>query len=190
MTKTMTDFDFVDGIKKQDRGVLTHLYKEWGSTIAQIATGNNGSPSDAEDLVQDTFVALWSKINEDKFRGDSSLKTYTMGIARNLWLDRLRKRSKLSSVPADDVLQTREDTALGDLDSKLERDMVLCHLETALLDLSAECQQRLNLCYKEGLDHREIASVIGRSVGSIRVLLFRCRQSLLEILKERFALEL
>jgi len=52
----------------------------------------NGHISSLEDCTQATFIRIWQ--NRDKFRGDSTFKTYLFGVARNVLSERKRQLAK------------------------------------------------------------------------------------------------
>ncbi len=70
---------------------LYDLYFE--SIVIQICK-NGGNSEDAADIFQDAVLLLIEKVKTGQFRGDSSIKTFLSGIARNLWLFELRTRGR------------------------------------------------------------------------------------------------
>lgn len=70
------------------------LYEEYFFMIASYIQQNNGTREDAEDIFQEVVLAFLQIVKADKFRGESSVKTFLHAIARNLWLNELKKRGR------------------------------------------------------------------------------------------------
>ena len=66
------------------------LYKKVQAFIVQ----NNGSPEDAQDIFQEVMVAFIEVVTLKKFRGDSSVATFLLALARNMWYNELKKRAR------------------------------------------------------------------------------------------------
>jgi hypothetical protein len=73
---------------------IKFLYKEYYGLLEYYVTNNKGSREDAADIIQETIVAFIEIIQQDKYRGDASVKSFLYSIARNIWLSELRKRKQ------------------------------------------------------------------------------------------------
>jgi RNA polymerase sigma factor (sigma-70 family) len=60
--------------------------------LENYVLNNNGSRDDAADVIQETIVAFIEIVEQGKFRGDSSIKSFLFAITRNVWLTELRKK--------------------------------------------------------------------------------------------------
>jgi RNA polymerase sigma-70 factor, ECF subfamily len=78
---------WVAQLKARDEGAVRELVRSYGGPLVRFLTGMLGSPADAEDLAQETFVRLVEHVGD--FRGEASLKTYLFKIAHNLALNHL-----------------------------------------------------------------------------------------------------
>ena len=127
----------------------------------------------ADDLLQDSFLRM---LRVDVSRLDEhQLKSYLYKAATSAAMDHFRSQKR--------ELQWRGSLQSGSesmVDLDLPHDMNL-----ALRALRPQQQVLLWLAYVEGFEHREIAPLLGLGEKSIRVLLFRARQELAAILKER-----
>lgn len=75
----------------EDQGViLKSLYKDAYPLILRLVVGNQGSESEAKDILQDAFLIVLTKIREDKFSLSCEFNTYIYAICKNLWLKSLR----------------------------------------------------------------------------------------------------
>ncbi len=129
----------------------------------------------AEDLTSETFYRAMRAI--DGFRGDSSMKTWLLRIARNLYLNRKRHDERSSSL--EDLEEKGIVPAAGDADpeSQLILDEESEVVRRALRALSEDDRSILLLCAEDELRCREIADVLGISVTAAKVRLFRAAKA-------------
>lgn len=134
---------------------------------------------DAEELVQDTFVKAYRSLHQ--FRGEASFSTWLITIAHRNCLSHFR-RKQLSKVSLDSLENERfanlenGPTELLDLD---DRKNVLA---IALGKLKLDERSTVTLFYYNELSLQEVSEVTGLTLSNVKVLLFRSRKKLLEIL--------
>jgi RNA polymerase sigma-70 factor (ECF subfamily) len=128
-----------------------------------------GERSLAEDLLQETYCRFLStKVPEME---DAARQSYLFRIATNLMRDRWRRRN-------EDVIPENLPEPLSDtpqLDRQLE-------LRQAFQQLKTRERQLLWLAYVEGSNHKEIAAATGVRHTSVRLLLFRARRKLANLI--------
>ncbi len=132
--------------------------------------------TEVEDVLQRTFLACVE--GSDRFRGDSSFRSYLLGIARNQLYCHIRKR-------ATDMVAAGLDFSVSSLDNlgisptenlaKSEAQQMLC---AALRCLPVDTQIILELRYWEQLPSSEIAEIMNIAETTVRTRLFRARQAL------------
>jgi RNA polymerase sigma factor (sigma-70 family) len=76
---------------------VRYLYEHYFEDAAKEIRLRGGSDDDAADMFQEAVLILIEKIKTGKFRQESSIKTFLVGIARNLWLFEKRTRERRSS---------------------------------------------------------------------------------------------
>jgi RNA polymerase sigma factor (sigma-70 family) len=96
ISKKYSDAEIITAIQSGNdlNGPVQYLYTCHYDSLANFIRKNKGNPTDAEDLFQEVIVVFIDLVRQGKFRGDSSIKTYMYSIARNLWLNVLRKRNR------------------------------------------------------------------------------------------------
>ena len=136
----------------------------------------------AEDLTSETFYRAMRAI--DGFRGDSSVKTWLLRIARNLYLNRKRRDERSSSL--DELEERGVVTATGDPDpeSRFIREEESEAVRKALRALPEDDRSILLLSAEEELPCREIADVLGISVTAVKTRLFRARRRFAGLLEK------
>jgi RNA polymerase sigma factor (sigma-70 family) len=126
------------------------LYDVLPSAKKHVCT-NNGTDDDAKDIFQDALVILYKKVQSESFTLSVPLKTYMLGIIKNLWLQELRRRNKLPVVAGE--------IDIADAVSQEEKDFDLARAAFNLL--GERCRQLLILFYFKKKTYRELASFLG-----------------------------
>lgn len=132
-----------------------------------------GSATDAQDLVQETFLRVWQKAGSYRAR-KGAFATWLFRIARNLCIDQSRRRRPL---PDSQAIQSAADPA-PNAETSLARARQLAALQAALDKLPEAQRSALLLCQVQGFSNREAASILGVSVRALESLLARARRGL------------
>src|SRR5437763_17064359 len=91
MPDNAADHELIRGFSRREPGAAEELYARFAPRVFGLGLVMLGNPSQAEDLVQDTFVKVWrSARTYDSARG--SLDTWVLLIARSLAIDLIRPR--------------------------------------------------------------------------------------------------
>jgi RNA polymerase sigma-70 factor, ECF subfamily len=165
---------------------LAELFNLYADRVYHLALGLLGDSFLAEDVVQDTFLAVMK--GRDQFEYRSSLATWIYRIAYNASIDRLRKRidSELPSEdPGDDdesiLLLPQEFIEWRWTPEQLLTDQELrFELEKVIDELSAKLKAVFILRDIEDLSIEATAQVLGISVSVVKVRLHRARLELRE----------
>ena len=122
-----------------------------------------GNQADAEDMLQDVFLAAHRKL--ESFRGESALGTWLYRLAVNLCLDYLRSRTG-RAIQMTDVIA--DEPSLPDAASHrlAERTVTKMDLERAMAQLPEGCRAAFVLHDVQGLEHREVGEVLGIAEGT------------------------
>jgi len=150
-------------------GLIFYLYKFVGSI------------EKAEELAEDTFVLLCVKKPKDKQK--CSFKTWLYTIGRNISIDYLRRAAKHQTVRLDKCndIPCEQDS----LEDEYLKDSRKIMVNRALKRLKSDHRQVLWLQYFEDMSHKEIATVMNKSVRATQMLASRAREALKkELIKE------
>jgi RNA polymerase sigma-70 factor (ECF subfamily) len=149
------------------------LYQLQGARMRNLARNLLGSPSDAEDAVQDTFIKIQRGIKS--FRGQSSFFTWTFRILVNTCYDVRRgrvRRKEQSQEDASESLPRPELRAPGAHPS------LRMALERALAALTRHQRDVFLLYEVEGFRHAEIAAMLEISETASKNTLFQAKKNL------------
>jgi RNA polymerase sigma factor (sigma-70 family) len=89
-----SSYDIIIDLKAENNQAFGELYKNYFGFVNRFITNNSGTIHDAEDIFQDTMIALVAKLRQDDFVLVASVKTYIMAIAKNLWFKKLRTANR------------------------------------------------------------------------------------------------
>ena len=162
----------VERCRQGDLGAFEQLYRTYSGRLFSVACRMLGNPSDAEDLLQEVFLAAHRKL--DTFRGESALGTWLYRLAMNQCLDYLRSRAARTN----QVTGTLDDEpGLYDAGSRglAERVVTRMDLERALAQLPEGCRAAFVLHDVEGLEHREVGEALGIAEGTSKSQVHKAR---------------
>lgn len=133
---------------------------------------------EAQDICQETFLKAYKSISSFSERKGGSFQAYLFRIARNLIIDSSRKKK---DVPLKEYLKVE---AEGDLDEQIDKKQENQKLKEALDKLPEVERQIVILRYFEELTTAEVAGVIGKREGALRVRSHRVLKKLKEMLEK------
>ncbi len=84
------------GNREMDKAVR-FLYRQYFDVLSIYTMQNSGSEQDAEDVFQEVVVSFIELVNQNKFRGESSIKTFLYSLNRHIWLNELKKRNRMQA---------------------------------------------------------------------------------------------
>lgn len=164
----------VEKIKQGDREAFMRLVENYQQKVFIVAYSLVRNKEDALDLVQETFIRLYEKINY--FRPGENFQGWLMQIARNLCIDFLRKE------------RTRKKDRLDELDTELaivdnpDNDPARFNpgpmIQKAVAKLPPRQKDVFILHHFEELKYEEIARRLNISVGTVKSLHFKAIRKL------------
>jgi RNA polymerase sigma-70 factor (ECF subfamily) len=153
---------------------LEELYRRYRGPVQQYLYRLCGSADQAEELAQETFIKACAGLLT--FRGDCSVATWLFRIARNVYLDSLR-RPNPARIDTDELLAIPDSGSYGDPARRYaaseERDLIAL----ALAQLPEKQRTILLLRDVEELAYVEIADVLNISLAAVKVNLLRARKA-------------
>ena len=176
------DDALVTRIRSGERDALGLLYDRHIDSAYALAHRILGTREAAEDVVHETFLAVWQKIGHyEPTRG--RVRAWILAAVRNRAIDRLRtRRVSIDPDQADELalLRTTANPTLDEVVGRLSRD----RLRDAIAELPDDQREVIDLAYFRGHTYRDIASIIGvplgTSNGRMRRALSRLRHALID----------
>lgn len=160
------------------RAALAELFARHRPKLRALALRLTRSEADADDVVQDTFIAVLEKLGS--FRGDSAFGSWVYRVTANFALMRLRSAPARRNQPLDELCEpVSPSPPVDDLCDARRR---LRDVEEAAESMKGSAREVIALRAVEGLDTAEAAARLGVSEDVVKVRLHRARASLAELL--------
>jgi RNA polymerase sigma-70 factor (ECF subfamily) len=168
----------VGRIAQGDEDAMAAFYRDHGRVVLAQVLLVTGERALAEEIVQDTMLAVWRGAHT--FRGESSVRSWVIAIARRQTRDRLRARRL--RVVDDSFLAEQPGLGPGPEVMALDR-AELAEVRNAIRELAPAHREVLGLAFGSGLSLPEVASVLEIPVGTVKSRLTSARTALNRILE-------
>jgi len=146
----------------RDSGALTELHQAHVSLLHGLVRRILADHEEVREVVQDTFVKAWNQANVYRpERGE--VHAWLVFIARNLAIDRLRRRSRRAAAMAEFAKDT-DDSEPAPQESTERRDL----FEQTMTGLRPAQRQALELAFFRGCSQAEIAAEMNTPVGNVK----------------------
>lgn len=154
------------------------VYREYFDPVYRYALSLSGDAQAAEEITQETFFKAMGAL--DRFRGESSVKSWLFAIARNAWISELRRRKAAPLEQAEAVPDPGE--ALEEALINREEGLQIHRL---LHDLPEPYREVFTLRTLGQLGFRDIGALFGKSENWACVVYHRARAKIKEKMEEK-----
>lgn len=175
-----SDGELLQSMLAGDEEALAALYRRRQGSVYRFALQMSGSPTLAEDVTQEVFMALMRDgTSYDSARGP--LHWFLLGMARNLVRQRLGRERFYASLADDQSSSVASEprTSSDPLD-ELYRTEAIEVVRKAVSSLPLRYREVVVLCELQELSYAEAAEVLGCAIGTVRSRLHRARGLLIE----------
>lgn len=175
-----TDLELLAAWRAGDQSLGNDLFQRHFSAVHRYFANKVGSERDVEDLIQRTFLAVLEA--RERFAGNSSFKTWVLGIAHNLLCEHYRGQRR-GGGPAIDLSEISvRDLCAGPSTLLGQRRDEHALLE-ALRSLPFDAQVILELYYWERMTGPEVGELFGIPENTARSRLRKAKERLLDALR-------
>lgn len=159
-----------------DRLYITHF-----EAVCRYITTHGGSETDAEDIYQEAFLALWRNLKTGKLKSleEVNVGGYLFNIAKFKWVDQVRKRQTHLKMVKEKAKGGAEFEEEAD-DQATER---IAAVKKYLDQISTSCKKVLLLFYYQKKSMQEIAAEMQWEEATARNNKYRCLQKLRSLMK-------
>ncbi len=168
----------VQKASKGDAGAFGQLYDHYVDLVYRHIYYRVYSTHDAEDLTQQVFMKAWKALG--KYRKKSAFGAWLMTISRNLLIDHYRSRKDRDSIDEQFDMESGDPgpEELAEVSADRQR------LAIAIGRLPDEQRQVVIMKFIDGYEYSEIAGMLGKKEGAIRVIQHRALKKLHQLLEE------
>jgi RNA polymerase sigma-70 factor (ECF subfamily) len=168
------EIDIVKRAKRGEASAFGQLYDTHMPRIFRFIMLKVGRKETAEDLAHEVFLSAWQNIANYEFRG-FPFSSWLYRIANNAVIDYYRtwkSTQALETIPEEFFSETPE------LDNEIDKSIDLKVVRHALAKLENDQQNVLIMKFVDDLSNKEIADIIGKSEGAVRVIQHRALKQL------------
>ena len=145
--------------QERDKKSFMQIFDHFSPRVNSYLQGQGVDAAAAEDLTQEALLALWNKAHLYR-RDKAAVSTWLFRVARNLWIDKLRKQRGIAYESEDEINDLVDHDPTLDADG----DRLLAVMET----LPSNQASVVYKSYYEGKSHSEIAEETGMPLGSVK----------------------
>jgi len=182
-SKHYSDQELLELLKSGDGidAAVRYLYRSHFDFLGIYVQQHSGSVQDAEDVFQEVVVAFIDLVHHNKFRGESSIKTFLFALNRNIWLNELKKRQRSA------IREMKFENAKPVEDEAISEYIVAREGRQLVMDLvnklGTTCQQILVAFYYQNLSMSEILSQLNyENEQVVRNKKYKCMKKLEELI--------
>jgi RNA polymerase sigma-70 factor (ECF subfamily) len=167
-----SDDELLSAVAGGDRDALEELYRRHAPWLLLRLSRRCADRGTVEEVVQDTFVAVWK--GAGRYRASGEVAAWIWGIGIRRLLSRLRQRPMVLAAGRDEAIVSAEDEVLVGVEHG--------NLGTALGRLSPELRAVVQATVLDGLTTKEAAMLLGIPQGTVKTRAARARRELRETL--------
>ncbi len=189
-----TDEELVARARAKDFGAFEQLLDRYEDKIFRLAYRFVRNETEAKEILQDTFLSIWRKL--DSFKGDAQFSTWLYRVAANAALMRLRAQKRHPEVSTEDLpidfldnyghLPPAGENWAKRPDDELQSEELRRHIQAAVDELPEIYRTVFLIRDVEGLSTEETAEVLQISIPTVKTRLHRARLALRETIGRYF----
>ncbi len=168
-----------------NKQLLEHYIEAYGTDIYSFCIRLTQNREQAEELYQDTFLAMCEK---EDWKEEGNVKSYLLGITIKLWQNRKRKFAWRKRIAAEIPLSKEQGLEAFSADENLEQNMVSKEEQEAVWKAVYKLPEQLRivilLYYMEDFKVAEIAEKLSLSISNVKSKLMRARRYLKQELED------
>lgn len=168
-----------------NKQLLEHYIEAYGTDIYSFCSRLTQNREQAEELYQDTFLAMCEK---EDWKEEGNVKSYLLGITIKLWQNRKRKFAWRKRIAAEIPLSKEQGLEAFSADENLEQHMVSKEEQEAVWKAVYKLPEQLRivilLYYMEDFKVAEIAEKLSLSISNVKSKLMRARRYLKQELED------
>jgi RNA polymerase sigma factor (sigma-70 family) len=149
------DQETINQLRKEDINMpVQWLYQSYFDDITKLICLNGGSSDDAADIFQETVLVFIDRVKTNRYREESSIRTFLYAVARNLWKQELRSRGRRNTREIA-YSDTKELISNEPIERFFDKD-IQNTLEAVYLEIGDTCKNILKGFYYEELSMKDL----------------------------------
>ncbi len=174
---TLPDSQLFELAREYDAAALAEIYDRYAEPIYRYLYRILGNAAESEDLTSEVFLKLLQTLGTRR-APRKQLAGWLYRVAHNAAMDFLRKQGKRGTMPLEEAVASDSEPP----SSKVEEQEASEKLRSSLQHLTVEQQQVILLRFGEELKLAEIAQLMGKSLGAVKIQQHRAIRRLRQLL--------
>ncbi len=164
-------------LKLKDKDAFSQIYDLYIDRIYRFIYFKVSRKEDAEDITSQVFLKIWDYTLLGNIKIGESFQALLYKTARNLVIDhyRVNQKKDSSNISLENVKEIASDDNVG---KAIDTGIAMTKIEQDLKKLKSEYQEVIVLHYINELSIKEIAEILNKKRGNVRVLLHRAIKTL------------
>ncbi len=179
--KPHTDHKYIEALLRNDSRLLSEVYRKYSGKIIAYVQKNSGNSDDAQDVIQETLVAIYHQAKEKNFILTCPFDAYFYLLCKRRWLNVLKKRGKREVTIEDDLTSISEQQEMLASETELFESRSLL-FESKFKELGAKCQELLKLAFTIK-SMEKVAQSLGVTYGYARKKKSQCIGKLTQLVR-------
>lgn len=167
------DRDIVSGCKADNPKSQRLLYDRYCQKVMGIALRYCSNPDEAEDVVQEVFIKIFTNIH--RLHDEATLSSWIHTIATHTCIDMLRAKKQPLTIPYEEL-----PTEIGDMSCNYYDGIAAEQLLAYIQELPEGCRTVFNLCIIDGLSNEEVATMLSCTETTVRAQCCKARKILIK----------
>jgi RNA polymerase sigma-70 factor, ECF subfamily len=179
VAQTAVDSNLITAAKSGDREAFAEIFRMHSQRVYRHICYITGDAHEADDLTSETFIQAWKSIPKYEDRG-VPIEHWLLKIGHRMATHHLKRRKPtqdIDGVKLEDPSERRPEHLI-ELAGEVDK------LRAAVVQLPEVQRQVIVWRFIEGLSYGEVADLLGKSSGAIRVIQFRALKELRELLSQ------
>ena len=161
-----------------DHTAFKYLFNRYREAIRQLLVQRAGSESDADDLLQETFIKVY--LHLDRYKTDYTFGQWVYTIARNTFIDYVRRHQEDLSI--DERFSSPPSSAPTPEESVI-RLQQRAQIEHYLDRLTPRYRQLITMRFFEEYSYEEIAEKLALPMGTVKTQIHRARERMCDLIR-------
>ncbi len=183
--RKFTDIELIEATKSPKRADLDigikYMYRAYYDMLKIYICQNSGSDEDAQDIFQEVLMAFIDLVQKNKFRGESTIKTFLYTLNRNIWLNELKKRGRAEK--RNNIFELEKDLTIPSVTHVIAQHESRKEILNIVEELGETCKKILLAFYYENLSMKEMLIDLDyESEQALRNKKSKCMKQLVQIL--------
>lgn len=173
------DYKLVNLVKQGDSSAFSELVRYYQKGIFKLAFNFFNDRDEAMEIVQETFLRAYEKLDKFDGKNNKSFKSWVFRIAYNLCIDFYRKlkRNKVINTDTFDTISVADSENDVNIDA-FEKQHIKNNFKKYIMFLSKRQKQVFILKHYSGFKFTEISDVMKIAIGTVKSLHFRATKTL------------